>query len=60
MPGPIRYLEKRTAWTASGGPATATAEPEPRAQAEGKEEVITLPVPEHLHQLWLALGLDDE
>jgi hypothetical protein len=24
------------------------------------EEEATLPVPEHLHRLWLALGLEDE
>lgn len=60
MAADIPYVERRAAWTESSGPPTAVAEPKPEVRRTGEEQLITLPVPEHLHRLWLALGLDDE
>jgi hypothetical protein len=57
----IRFVERRSAQLKEAEAAAAVAEREPQApapQEPGRE--TTLPIPEHLHRLWLACGLDDE
>ena len=54
----IRFVDKRSG--NEGGEAVGTAlKGMPAPLIGAPEEPNTLPVPEHLHRLWLALGLDE-
>ncbi|OGU04129.1 MAG: hypothetical protein A2W29_11175 [Gemmatimonadetes bacterium RBG_16_66_8] len=57
--GKIPFVDKRSSNEPEDVVATAfKGRPEPVIGAT--DEQNSLPVPEHLHRLWLALGLDDE
>jgi len=52
----IPFVDKRS-WKED---PTAVLETKPDGPREQAGELNALPVPEHLHRLWMALGLDDE
>ena len=57
--GRIRFVDRRS-WSQRGEDQGTALKDKPEPPVGTAEEPNTLPVPEHLHRLWLALGLDDE